>query len=213
MANTVVSQSKPGILSKNITRPIIDEALTGSGTFTREFVVTTPSLNAGLKIEAISGTLDVEITTYDGNSSDGGYTIAKWAGKAATTDWDIKRSNNCLSRILVTVTYSDDVTFRLTLKPLDDSIVYGTLFTTQKLSVDSVGTEITSTEGRKEISIRNWAASGSSQLLYVKEDNSGIEDGWPLAAREGITLSIDVSSSIYLKASTGTIDVRIIEVS
>lgn len=84
-------------------------------------------------------------------------------------------------------------------------------FSTQQIDVAQVVTQIVNTSGRRSIAIRNWSDK-ANETLFVKEDNANVTLGWPLAAGEGISLDVDENTSVYVVADTGTIDVRILEV-
>lgn len=84
-------------------------------------------------------------------------------------------------------------------------------FSTQQVDVAQVVTQVVNTAGRRSVAIRNWSDK-SNETLFVKEDNVNVDQGWPLAAGEGISLDVDENTSVYLVADTGTIDVRILEV-
>lgn len=85
-------------------------------------------------------------------------------------------------------------------------------FATQKVSVGTSVVQVVNTADRKSIGIRNWADLDSNLTLYVKENNADVVEGWPLAPGEGLSLDIDESTSLYLVASSDTIDTRILEV-
>ncbi len=85
-------------------------------------------------------------------------------------------------------------------------------FATQKINVGTSAVQIVNTSDRISIAIRNWSDSSSGQILYLAEDNTTLLDGWPMISREGTSIDLDPNASLFLVASSGTIDTRILEV-
>jgi hypothetical protein len=115
-----VTEQRHGILQKNIARPVIDETVTGAGTITREMLITSGTLIVGLLVEAISGSVDVVVKTYEGDDSSSAVEILSWNNVTATTaSWSIKKADLCLSRVIITVTYTNNTTLKVVLKSTD----------------------------------------------------------------------------------------------
>ena len=92
------------------------------------------------------------------------------------------------------------------------SIELATGFVTRQQDVSTTPVQITGTSDRISVAIRNWSDLASGLTLYYAEDNTTLEDGWPLAPGEGLALELTQGSNIFLVASSDTIDVRILEV-
>jgi hypothetical protein len=83
-------------------------------------LITSGTLIVGLLVEAISGSVDVVVKTYEGDDSSSAVEILSWNNVSATTaSWSIKKADLCLSRVIITVTYTNNTTLKVVLKSTD----------------------------------------------------------------------------------------------
>ena len=220
--SAIVDQNKHFVVPTKVARPIIDGSFTGGGTLTRRLIMTGTSLIGGLHVESITGSLTITVSTYDGDDESTAVEILSWDSiTAPTSEFSNKLSKLCLSRVIVTATYTGDVSFRLAVKSIDenpiDQVITVTLdqatgFSTREITVgDTTPVMITSASASRSIAIRNWDDADSTAVLYVKEDATDITEGWPLVAREGLSLDIDAGSSFYLLTDGGSMTVKILD--
>ena len=97
-------------------------------------------------------------------------------------------------------------------EPLRVTIDPSSGFATQQLDVTTTVVQITNTSNRISLAIRNLSDPTEDQQLYVAEDNTTLTDGWVLFSREGVSIDLDPNASVFLVASSGTIDTRLLEV-
>ena len=91
-------------------------------------------------------------------------------------------------------------------------IELGDGFSTQQVDVGTSVVQIVNTSNRISVAIRNWSDPTENIVLYLAENASVLTDGWPLIAGEGTSIDLDPNVSLYLVASTGVADTRILEV-
>jgi hypothetical protein len=151
----IANDKKHHILSRGITRPVIEGTLTDTSPIKRYFILPTPTFAIGLFIASISGgTVSIKAYTYDGdNEAEDKEVIDLGSYSTATSDVVITKSTRCLSRVRVEVTYTGTVDMRLMIRPLEadstrdeSAFVELTKDTSQQFNtIEAVRTQMTTT--------------------------------------------------------------------
>jgi hypothetical protein len=121
--NTAAKLTSHGVLQPNVTRNLIDESFTGSGTVSRSFVVTGSSMTVALFVRSIaSGSLTLTISTYVGSNISESKEVIDIPVQTDETENLLIFTTTVplMSKILVTATHEDDVNFVLSAKPLKE---------------------------------------------------------------------------------------------
>ena len=166
-------------------------------------------------VRVVTGLLDttnpVSSVTYDGsnrptqvvyNTSNGTETVNITYPNGDPVIGGVEYKNHVLNIWDGKLTPADDVSVTI---PLANG------FSTQQIDV-STATEIVNTGNRVSIAVRSLADPTENQILYYDSSNAVSTSSWALFPREGITLDVDTGASVWLLASSGTIDVRVLEV-
>jgi hypothetical protein len=213
--------TKHGILSTGKSQILIDEALsTPSSTASKEFAIIADGLVVGLYATSVTGSATVKIKTYDGDTSKTPATLLTFTVNSASTEWEVKRTDKCLSRVVVEVEYTSAIDLRVVGKP----VISGTASEEAKLvSIESdtskkantaiaVRTLITTTATRivtpDEAEYMRIKHIDTSRIVWIGSDASIVAGGsntYPLGAGEVYEahLYADDANEIYAITEEG----------
>lgn len=210
---------KVGILTTGKTRPVFDEAVTGSTTVTREYAIIADGLIAGIYVTSVTGTATVRFKTYDGDTSKTPATLLTFTINAASTEWEVKRTDRCLSRIIVEVEHDAAIELRVVAKPVvsgtsteDASLVSITGDISQKANTAiAVSTAITTTATRivtpDEVERVRIKHIDTNRIVWIGGDDvtAGGSNAYPLGAGEIYRphLYLDDGNEIYAITEEG----------
>ena len=207
-------------ISTGNTCTILDECPTAAGTKTKDFVVESDSVLASLWIESISGDLDVVITTLDdtGQELD---VITFPTQSAPTSNILLRKAGTTLSKLKVTVTYTDAVKYRVTIRAINsgsgDTSIKVSGADDASASQTTVGTSATllipsALTDRAGLVLKNANAAGGD-VLYVgfSAAQASTAVGYPLQPGEALAMDVAAGVSVYGAAGSSTVDVRILE--
>lgn len=92
---------------------VFDEAVTGSGTLTRQVLVDADEVLVAVWVEANSGSLEITASTEDGDGN--AVEVLEFEPiSGATEELVVRRLYNVTQRVKIEVVYSDAATFRIT---------------------------------------------------------------------------------------------------
>jgi hypothetical protein len=187
-----------------------------SGSRTEYFHIESDSVLISLFADVVSGTLDVTVYTLTEEGKE--VVIINFPQLAApTSDLLLKKAAAAMSRIKVVATYSGATTFEIRARSIGagESSVKILGASQAKASQLTVGTSPTllfpiSLTDRAGMIVKN---NGTSAILYlgytVAEATTG--NGYPIGPGESIGIDVGSGATVYGRAASGTIDVRLME--
>lgn len=217
-----MSQQAPeirGPIPRGKTRRVIDEVATAAGTTTREFGIDSDSALISLFVESTSGDVDVVVKTLTEDGKEFVSTIFPTIS-SATANLVIRKAATAMTRLKVEVTYTGACTYEVRAK----AIGFGEVSTKLLGAADAtasqkdIGTTPTvlipsALSDRAGLVVKNYGQNPGAPTLFIgftaAEAASG--NGFPLEPGEPLGMDIDAGQEVYAVASSGTVDVRIIE--
>lgn len=204
-----------GPIAYGKTETILSLSATGSGTRSESFSIESDSVLVSLFAEVVSGTLDVSVYTLTDDGKELG--IINFPQLAApTSELLLKKAAAAMSRIRVVATYSGATTFEVRARAIGagESSVKILGASQAKASQLTVGTTPTllfpiSLQDRAGLIVKN----NGSVILYVgySAAEATPANGYPIAAGESLGIDVGSGATIYARAASGTVDVRLME--
>lgn len=197
---------------------VMDLSPSAGGSHTETFAIDADTLLISLFAVSVSGTLDVSVETFtDDNKS---VEIIQFPQlNSATSNLLLRRAAVSMQNVRITATYSAAAEFEIRARGLatgETSVrILGAntgraaqidIDTTSQVLVPSALTD------RTGIVIKNNNSSGILYLGYSASEAT-VADGYPVGPGESIGMDVSAGAEIYARASTGTIDVRLMEAS
>lgn len=214
------TKSLPGALPQGKERVVIGRGSDVSGTATAagsqsvEIGVDADTVIVSLFVSSVSGDLDITVDTVGGQGTV--QVISFPTVSAPTANLLIRKAAAIMDRIRVNATYSDAVDFEVRVRGVgtgEASVrILGSNEAVAKQSDIStvdvlVGAALTDRSG---LIVKNNNATG---ILFVgftaAEATTG--NGYPIGPGESLGMDIAAGQEVYGVASSGTIDVRILE--
>lgn len=206
-----------GRISQGHTHTILNEAVTEAGQSVKRFITETDSILVSLFVESIAGDLDVVVTTFDdaGQELD---VITFPTQSAPTVNLLLRKAGTTLSNVKVTTTYSDAVTYRVTVRAITSGsgdvsvkIAGADSATASQVDVTTSATLVipAALTDRAGLVLKN----NGSAAVYVGFTalQAASSTGYPLAPGEALGMDISAGVEIYAISSSGTQDLRVLE--
>lgn len=198
------------------TETVMNLVTTSAGTRIEYFSVEADSVLISLFAEVVSGTLDVSVYTLTEEGKEL-QVITFPTLNAPTSELLLKKAAAVMSRIKVVATYSGASTFEVRARAIGAGetsvkILGASQAKASQLTVGIIPTPLfpVSLTDRAGMIVKN---NGTTAILYIgysiAETASGI--GYPIGPGESLGIDLGSGSTIYGRASTGTIDVRLME--
>jgi len=200
------------------TSTILDIEATEAGSISQEFATDADSVLISLFAESVSGTLDVVVYTL----TEEGKTLPVIIFPqltAATSNLVIKKAAAIMSRLKVEAIYSDATAFEVRARGIGVGTTSVKILGANegKSSQRDIGTTAesiipSSLSDRVGIIVRNNSPTGTLYLGYTSAEASP-GNGYPLEAGESLGIDLAAGAELFGEASSGTIDVRVMEAS
>ena len=218
----VVEHTKHGVLSKGITRPLVDGAFTGGGSITREFTLIGDSIIAAVYIRSITGTVDINVLTFVGELDSQSLNIIAFPQlSSVSSEIFLKKAASVLTKVAIQVVFTGDIDLQVSVKPValgesSTKILGSTVATASQKDITTLPTTLlpASLLDRQGVGISNNSAEGSGQILYVGFTTAETlsTNGWPVGPGGSVNIDLSSGSTLFGRSSSGTIDVRLLEV-
>lgn len=205
----------PGALPQGKERLVIDEAPTAAGSNTIELGVDADTVIVSLFVTSVSGDLDVSVKTKGGS---GTVEVIKFPTVSSpTADLLIRKAAAIMDRIQITATYTDAVDYEIRVRGVgtgeasvrilganDATASQEDISTTAAVLVPAALTD------RAGLIVKNNNSSGILYIGFTAAEATSA-NGYPVGAGESLGIDVAAGQEIYGVASSGTIDVRLME--
>lgn len=204
----------PGALPRGKERLVIDETATTSGSKTVELGVDADTVIVSIFVTSVSGDLDVSVGTKGGEGEV--EVISFPTVSSPTADLLIRKAAAIMDRLVITATYTDAVDYEVRVRGVGTGessvrILGANEATASQTDISGVDVLVPAAlSDRAGLIVKN---NNSTGILYVgftaSEATSG--NGYPIGPGESLGMDVAAGQEVYAVASTGTIDVRLLE--
>jgi hypothetical protein len=208
---------KSGLIPPGKTKKLIEETLTSAGTTEVHFSIDADSFLSSLFVESTSGDLDIEFFTF----TEDGQEVSLFSFptiSAPTADLLLRRAGVSMSNVKAVITYTDAVSYRLDVKPLqagelETRILGATDAQNSQLTINTGVAQVlipASLTDRAGLIVRNNNTTGTLYVGYTIASTT-LAEGFPVYP--GGTYAADTSAGAVLYGvGDVAIDTRIVEV-
>ena len=205
------------ILKQGLQEVLKRESPTSSGTTIVDFSVQSDAVLALLWVDAVSGTLDVQVY---GILDDGNKEVLLFDFPDITTPTTSliqKRSSVVPTRLRAKITYTGACSYELSARAVstgtgDTRIVSSSTIRTGQQVVGPVTIVLVpaSLTDRNSLVVKNWSTSG---IIYLSETAAKAvpATGWPVGPKDALGIEIQAGVTIYATSDGATCDIRLIE--
>jgi hypothetical protein len=207
------------MITRGTQSKLIDEVTLGAGSTSVNNSIETDSLAATVWVDSItSGSLIITIYTF----TDTGKEVALFSFPALTagsTELLLRKSGVSLQNFRVEAVYTGVCEYEIYVRAIEGAgaastrILGAASMKTSQKTVDDSGPQLllaASLEDRSGILIKNWNQNGD---LYISEDAAKLNSqAMALGPRDCFFVDLEAGQELYAKSSSGSVDVRIVEV-
>lgn len=209
--------SPRGPLPRGKVRTVIDDSPTSGGSRSESFPIDADSILVSLFVESVSGSLDVSVKSFTESGKEI-EVITFPTITSSTANLVIKKAAAVMSNIRIDASYTDAVTYEVRARGISIGeasirILGPADGRASQIDVSSVTPTLlipSSLDDRVGLIIKNNDSSTNIFLGYESSEAT-TSNGYPLGPGESLGIDIASGQELYAFASSGTVDVRIME--
>jgi len=205
-----------GVLQPGKTLLVMGEAVLAAGSQTRIFTLDSDTFQTSLFVSSITGQLDITIytLTQEGREKE----VITYSNVTATTnELLLKKAATAMGVVKVVAVYTGACSFELRAKGLSSGETSAKIQSANVARASQITIYTNSAillpaalSDRKGVIVKNNSNNGT---LYIgfSQTQAASSIGYPLGKGEALSLDIGAGATLWAVASSGLIDVRIIE--
>jgi len=195
---------------------IMSETTSGAGTLTRVFTLDSDTFQTSLFVSSVSGSLSITISTITGEGKEK-EVITYDNITTPSTELSLKKAATAMGIIKATAVFTGAGTFELKAKGLSSGETSAKIQSANVAKASQITIYTNSAillpaalSDRKGVIVKNNSNNGT---LYIgfSQIQAASSTGYPLGKGEALSLDIGAGATLWAVASSGLIDVRIIE--
>lgn len=205
-----------GVLQSGKTLLVFSETVQSAGSQSRIFTLDSDTFQTSLFVASITGSLSITISTLtqEGREKE---VISYDNITSASTQLDLRKAATAMGVVKVVAVYTGPCSFELRAKGLSSGETSAKILSANvaKASQITVYTSpvillAAALSDRKGVIVKNNSNNGTLYVGFSQAQASSTV-GYPLGKGEALSLDVGAGATLWGVASTGLIDVRIIE--